>query len=573
MKMNSFKIITPILVFGFLAGACEIFTEPGKDNQYTEDRVFHDPAFAEGILANGYLALPRSYNPDEETATDDAVSNDNSSRFRRMATGEWSAKYNPFDIWAGTYDDIANLNYFLSVVESVEWSWQSTIRNELFIKKHKGEALALRGYLYYRLLVRYGGMGTDNNLLGIPLVTTPISIHDNWKLPRNTYQDCVDQINADYDAAIALLPDKWENKTTTDEESLAHNKVNGTQNLNRINGQIVRALKARLALHAAGPAFNNNSFDEAKFAEAAAITAPLLVENGGTSGFPTDIKIYDNDNDITNKDILWRNDHFTNNTLESQNYPPSLYGNGRINPTQNLVDAFPMKNGYPITNPASGFNPESPYANRDPRLATFILFNGAKLKNVTIDTSVNSPASDGLNKVPEYSTRTGYYLLKWLRVNVNMTPGTTTTARHFYTHVRYTELYLNYAEAANEAWGPDGDPNGYGFTARTIIRAVRKRAGITQPDPYVTSLTTREAMRELIRNERRLELCFEGTRFWDLRRWHSDLTEPARGVSINGNAYTPVEVEGRTYPSHAIYGPIPNQEILKYEGLVQNKGW
>jgi hypothetical protein len=232
-----------------------------------------------------------------------------------------------------------------------------------------------------------------------------------------------------------------------------------------------------------------------------------------------------------------------------------------------------MKNGYPISNTSSGFNPAAPYSNRDPRLAYFILYNGASLRSTTINTSVNSSTADGLNKTPNYSTRTGYYLLKWLRVNINMDPAKPTTARHFYTHVRFTELYLNYAEAANEAWGPDGDPNGYGFTARTIIQAIRKRAGIQQPDSYLASLGDKAAMRQLIRNERRLELCFEGTRFWDLRRWQLNLTENAKGVAIDGNTYTTIDVEDRSYPAHAHYCPIPNDEILKYDGLIQNKGW
>jgi len=80
-------------------------------------------------------------------------------------------------------------------------------------------------------------------------------------------------------------------------------------------------------------------------------------------------------------------------------------------------------------------------------------------------------------------------------------------------------------------------------------------------------------MRDLIRNERRLELCFEGHRFWDLRRWNLNLTEKAKGVSINNGVYTTIDVENRVYPAHAIYGPIPHQETLKYPDLVQNKGW
>ncbi len=81
-------------------------------------------------------------------------------------------------------------------------------------------------------------------------------------------------------------------------------------------------------------------------------------------------------------------------------------------------------------------------------------------------------------------------------------------------------------------------------------------------------------MRKLIRNERRIELCFEGFRFWDLRRWKEDLTDPAKGVNINGNNHTVVQVEDRKYDnSYMIYGPLPDTEVLKYNALIQNKGW
>jgi len=569
--MNSLKIVLLTIFLGSILGACEKFTEPGKDNQYTQERVMKDPAFAEGILLNGYKALPNAYNLDEEAATDDAVSNDNFSGFRRMATGEWSSKFNQFDNWATSYNAIYNLNFFLSIVDSVEWSWQSPARNALFKKRFKAEARALRGYLYYRLLVRFGGIGTDNNLLGVTIVTQPMGIEDNLNLPRSTYQTTVDQINADYDAAIAVLPEVYANKAGTADSILAYNQVFGLQNADRIQGKIVKALKARLALHVASPAFNSGLFDALKYANAAALTAPMLITQGGVAGMPVDLRIYDADTDISNTDIIWRNDYFTNNTLEAANFPPSQYGNGRINPTQNLVDAFPMKNGYPITHASSTFNAASPYANRDPRLGYFIVYNGATFKSV-INTSTTSPTSDGLNIVANYSTRTGYYLAKWLRSNISMNPTSVTTARHFYTHIRFSELYLNYAEAANEAWGPTGDPNGYGFTARTIIAKIRSRAGIT-PDTYLTTITDQAGMRALIRNERRLELCFEGVRFWDLRRWQLDLTEKAKGVSINGTVFTPIDVENRIFPAYTTYGPIPQKEILKTPMLIQNKGW
>src|SRR5699024_8629511 len=106
---------------------------------------------------------------------------------------------------------------------------------------------------------------------------------------------------------------------------------------------------------------------------------------------------------------------------------------------------------------------------------------------------------------------------------------------HYIPRLRYTEIYLAYAEAANEAWGPDADPNGFGFTARDIIREIRARQGVTN-DQYLPTIAGKDGMRTLIRDVRRIELAFEDFRFWDMRRWNMDLTETANGVRIvNGN--------------------------------------
>jgi hypothetical protein len=141
--------------------------------------------------------------------------------------------------------------------------------------------------------------------------------------------------------------------------------------------------------------------------------------------------------------------------------------------------------------------------------------------------------------------------------------------------MRYTELFLNYAEAANEAWGPTGVGTNATYSAKDVVAAIRKRAGITQPDAYLNTITTKEAMRALIRNERRLELCFEGFRFWDIRRWGQPLTEAAKGVSINITATTfnYVDVEPRVYQPYMQYAPLPEQEVLKFPALEQNAGW
>jgi hypothetical protein len=162
--------------------------------------------------------------------------------------------------------------------------------------------------------------------------------------------------------------------------------------------------------------------------------------------------------------------------------------------------------------------------------------------------------------------------------SVKLDPGSSANAEHTYTLVRMTELLLNYAEAANEAWGPTGDPNGYGFTAYSLIRDLRIRGGITQPDNYLLSLATTADLRSLIHNERRIELCFEGFRFWDIRRWNelSTMKTAAKAAFITNTAgvysYVYSNIEDRKYTDDMIYGPIPYSETVKYN-LVQNKGW
>ena len=180
-----------------------------------------------------------------------------------------------------------------------------------------------------------------------------------------------------------------------------------------------------------------------------------------------------------------------------------------------------------------------------------------------------------MNKENGYSTRTGYYLRKHLREDVYLSSTTQNGQPHYSPRIRYTEIFLNYAEAANEAWGPTGSGE-YDFSAYDVIKAIRQRAGVgaDNGDAYLESIKNDQAkMRELIRNERRLELCFEGFRFWDMRRWKLNLNETAKGIQITGNTYKVIDVENRKYEPYMTYGPIPYSEILKYNALEQNQGW
>jgi len=378
-------------------------------------------------------------------------------------------------------------------------------------------------------------------------------------------------------ASLADLPAIFSDITEIND----YNYVFGDNYQQRVSGRITKAFKARLALLAASPAFNATN-DKTLWENAANATAELLNDLGGVSGLDSKGHIFylkaqvdaaflttGDKKDLS--EILWRRPIANNRTREVDNFPPSLYGNGEINPSQNLVDAFPMVNGYPISDAInSKYDPANPYSGRDPRLSLYIVYNGSKMKGVTINTGVGG-GDDALDAI-NTSTRTGYYLRKLLREEVNANPSSPSDQQHYDTHIRYTELFLNYAEAANEAWGPtSGGSNA--FSAKDVIAAIRKRAGISQPDNYLASIGSVDDMRKLIHNERRLELCFESFRFWDIRRWKEDLTQPAKGVRIEGSTYTYFTVENRSYDnSYMHYGPIPDKEILKFS-LIQNKGW
>lgn len=585
--MRLLKIYILFQILAISLGSCKNMLDPIDDNHSSFARVYSDPAYAEGLLIIAYGRIPVNTLNGSDVATDDAVTNNKQDDNLKMANGQWSAIFNPVSEWDNSNGAIFYINKFLSIVDTVPWQSRSKVLNKLFIQRLTGEAYALRGLFEYRLLLTVGGVGSNGQLLGIPIYDKFINFDENFNIPRASFTESVTQIYSDFDKALTyLVMDDYKNITSvndlpsgmSDITTSDYNTVFGNFDMQRISGRIVKALKARVALLAASPAFsadNNVSLWEI----AANYAATSINIAGGISSLdPNGYKFFNSTlvdkvrlPSADQKEMIWRQAIGTSNTWESDNYPPSLYGNGRINPTQNLVDAFPMKNGYPISDPLSLYNPSKPYANRDPRLALYILYNGSIMKTQTIITGLGggNNAKDSLGN----STRTGYYLRKMIREDVNLDPVAINTKKHYSIYMRYTEIFLTYAEAANETWGPGGTGSN-NFSARDVIAAIRKRAGITQPDKYLASITTTEDMRNLIHNERRLELCFEGFRFWDLRRWNADLTETAKGINIKGANYAVVNVEPRSYDnSYMHYGPIPNGEIVKFSALIQNKGW
>ena len=585
--------------------SCQDMFEPADENNRQEDAMYEESKYAAGLLMYGYSRLPYSTSTETDVATDDAVTNNTNSNFLNMATGTWAADNNPMSQWDKCKDGIQYLNKFLTIVDKVKWAPSAASKQQMFIDRQKGEAYGLRALLYYYLLQAHGGYADDNILYGVPLLTTPEDGSSDFNQPRALFSDCVKLCFADCDSAMKYLPMDYVDVAYDDipakykelgAETTGYNLVFGTRSRGLMSGKIAEAIKAQVALLAASPAFRDQS--DVTSAEAAVLCANVLKRIGGLEGFDETGNIwYKNKTKLEPSasempEILWRADRSKDASQERENFPPTLYGSGRVNPSQNLVDAFPMRNGRPITDPKSGYDPKNPYANRDLRLDDNILYNGMTFRKTVIITGTypneNDESLDNIN-YGNTSTRTGYYLKKLLRDDVSPHQSSLVEQQHIYPRIRYTEIFLAYAEAANDAWGPKADPTGVGFTAYDVIKAIRGRAGLgtdeyglplPDGDAYLEECASDQAkMTNLIRNERRIELCFENKRFWDLRRWKMPLDETVKGVMIDRNdegelSYTIIDVEERKYDnSYQWYGPIPKGEVLKWSNLKQNKGW
>lgn len=476
-------------------------------------------------------------------------------------TGAVSALNIPVDAWETSYANIRRVNVLLLHLPATPLS--AALRSRM-----TGEARFMRAWFYFIMLKHYGG---------VPLVGDAVySPTDMIPSKRATFEECVNYIAGECDAAAGLLPPAY---TGLD--------------YGRVTKGACLALKSRLLLYAASPLFNGRSemdgilgypsADASRWNKAAQAALDVinlgqysLMEITSPPGYGFQ-KVF-----VTrkNSEYILAAMAGNNRTLESMWDPATRTGNGSSMPYQELVDAFGTVNGKPITtdiksagNP-TGYDAANPYINRDPRLAYSILFNeGLRLnvsRTVTPVYTYSTAAQDGYP-----ITKTGYYLRKMLDENTIASTTSSPTERCL-PLIRYAEILLNHAEAANES----GDIN----TAYKQVEAIRKRAGINpgvNENYGLTEGMSKEQMREVIQNERRVELAIEEHRYWDIRRWkiaENISNKPLHGVKIvkTGDTYTYETVTIRTpvftAPKWYLW-PIPQGEINKSEELLQNPGW
>lgn len=508
-----------ISILAMVMGACD-FLDPRPIQDQTSEDLWSHATYGEGILTTAYADLAASYPIDMEYYTDNAVPNIPGAN--NLALGSWTVQTNPLGSWGRCYKNIRYLNLFIENAKDLVYKVSDQYKDSVLNVHRMGEAYYLRAWYQWILLRDYGGYAQGESVaLGFPLVTHVLEQGEELDLPRNTYEECVQQIANDCDSAIKVLPLDYLH---------GGDEYTGLVNRGRGSGLAAMALKARAYLYAASPAFS--APDQSKWQRAAEAAADAIEAGGGL----TELDSFGNFNDATSSDNIWIYPTWVGNWMEATYYAPSLYGNGYCNPSQELVNAFPAADGKPIAE-SDVYNAASPYEKRDGRFNRFIFFNEDGYNGTYIRTvEGGADAPGGLN---QQGTRTGYYMKKLLSKNVRLTPNDQTTDVHFYVFLGRDELYLNFAEAANEAYGPTDAS--LGFSAADALMAIRKRAGIDSDasvdgyqDEYmdVQAADGAEAFRALVKNERRIELCFEGHRFWDIRRWNEPLNHSISGVSI-----------------------------------------
>ncbi len=232
-----------------------------------------------------------------------------------------------------------------------------------------------------------------------------------------------------------------------------------------------------------------------------------------------------------------------------------------------------MSNGKHIDEAGSGYDSTNPYVNRDPRFYATVLYNGANYRGDPVQTYVPG-GKDSKDGPSNWNTsKTGYYLKKFMNDSYPIDNPWNVAGNQPWFYIRYAEVLLNYAEAQNEAVGPD--PSVY-----DAVNSIRERASVNMP-PLPGGLS-QDQMRQAIRDERRIELAFEEERFYDVRRWKiadSTENEPAYGISVNstGSGYIYkriVALDGRSFSEKNYWLPIPRTEIQSSNNqLEQNPGY
>jgi starch-binding outer membrane protein, SusD/RagB family len=541
------KIFLKSSIYGFLVlsiMACNKM-DLAPTNKFTELNYWTSTEKAATVLNTAYMDMAKSeyffYN---EALSDNAyIGRGDVDDAKLISSGQADPSTGRFrDEWGLHYGGIKTCNIFLQYVDQVPGM------NDTLKTRMKAESRFIRAFHYFQLVTWFGD---------VPFFDHDITLDESKTIARTPKADILTFIYKELDDVIAVLP-------TNKEYSAADN--------GRITKGAAIALKARVYL------YNSQWTDVASACE----KLINVKDNGDYSLFPSYEGIFTTDNEYNSEVIL---DHEyvpgTNRTYSHLLDLAPLSVGARVNSmaaTQELVDNYLMLNGKDIKDPASGYDENNPYVNRDPRLTATLVYHlyNWKKPDGTIQVIYIKPgtAPDKDAKADEYvagsnTTSTGYYLRKYYDVKseVGFKSGLNLIL------IRYADVLLMYAEAKNELGQMD----------KTVwdktVGAVRQRAGLNQAAVDFPAGLQKDDFRLAIQRERRSELAMEGLRIFDIQRWKTSATVlngyphgAKYGDPSVDNGY--IRLDKRTFdPARHYLWPVPQAERDLNPNLGQNSGW
>lgn len=574
----------------FTTVSCEKFFEKAPGVDVTQDTIFSTYDRAKLYVLSLYAKTPYGYwnfNDDEGSrisgtmlaaCSEQAESGWASAASHLYNTGAIS-QYTGEQImeakWSFRWPYIYNSRWFIDNADNIKTATDEQ-KSEL-----KAEARSIEAMFYFELMIRYGGLPWLSHKLDY-------KTEEFKKVPRMPLAQMVDSIDN-------LLVQ------TLNEPGLPETRPE--QDFGRVTKATVLFLRARLWLFAARPLFNasipymdmpdpaNNNlifmgnYDAGRW-QKAADASKALIDFCESSGYQLLVD--------ANPSLAYQKatrDAFSNKELifvpSRRGFDiKSMFPNGEtplltvmgvadgndVLPTQNLVDRYLMKNGKAQDDPTSGFDPNNPYINLDPRFYATIAQNGSKWNTRTVETWNNRTGGNTVGVDFGYHCRdisiskTGYLLRKFCLESLsNGTTGSTA----IWPYMRLADAYLMYAEALNEAQGPQPD-------CFTYLNKVRARAGM----PNVTGISSKDDLREVILREREVELALEDIHYFDVKHLKRGdiLGKPVYGMDIRKKTdgtftYTREKIEDRFWSDFWYLWPIPYSEMIRSQALVQNPGW
>lgn len=556
-KIFNNRTAAAFAVMVLAAGCGKSFLDPSIDRDHTPETM----ETARGTIwdfANA-MYVPMEYGLSTLSgnlfapATDEAQQTVATMDVLTFTQGTISPTNNPLTTrYHYNYEGIRAANFFLDYVADGKGEELLALNRNLITDKinyerdlrylgyTRAEAHVLKAYYYGELIKMFGG---------VPIVETIYRDNPDKKYARSSYETVVAYIVDAIDANIDDMAADWSEDAGR---------------TGRFTQDVARAIKSRVLLYAASPR-DNPSKDVSKWADAAAAADDIIKLEKYTLD-PDYGAYFKGVRTVQSAETILAVSKSASNNPEALNYPIGTTGGASgVTPSHSLVKAYERLTGVTP-------DPDDPYYGKDPRLAASVVVQGSQWNGRTID---QTKGDDDMSK--PHRSRTGYYLKKFLQENLNLTRGE--TALHNWPVFRYAEILLNFAEAANEQDGPKCA--GYTLTPLEALRMVRARASSNLPE--ISDGVTQDEFRDLVKHERRIELAFEGHRFWDLLRWkdaEAVLNQPVTGVKIlNATSYSfnieeQVVAVRRFDASKNYYMPFPRSEIVGSGGLMkQNDGY